>query len=171
LVWPRFSLVQRVSEGKGAWSDRVVVHGNTTQALGTLGGQIGSRRRGRGDMHGHARVVLLQGIDPLGRGRSGSEVTAREVDGGVLPRLGIHGGQWRRPWRGRGIAAGLWRGVGLGFLQGWRMLVGGLRRWGDQREGSTGRVASGSSSSPRCQVNRTSEKDFFEDPLTPNRDP
>jgi hypothetical protein len=64
-------------------------------ALDALGGQIGSRRHGRGNVHGHARVVLFQGIDPLGRGRSGGEVTAQEVNGGVLPRLGIHGGQWR----------------------------------------------------------------------------
>jgi hypothetical protein len=88
-------------------------------ALGALGGQIGSRRRGRGDVHGHARVVLLQGIGPLGHGRSGGEVMAREADGGVLPRLGIHGGQWRRP----GVAWGGWdgslrRGVGLGGQRG-----------------------------------------------------
>jgi hypothetical protein len=52
---------------------------------GALGGQIGLRRRGWGDVHGHARVVLLQGIGPLGRGRSSGEVMAREVDGGILP--------------------------------------------------------------------------------------
>jgi hypothetical protein len=84
-----------------------VVHGNGTRALVALGGQIGSRRRGQGGVHGHARVVRLQGIDPLDRGRPSGEVTAREVDGGVLTGLGVHDGQWRRPWHRRAITAGL----------------------------------------------------------------
>jgi hypothetical protein len=34
--------------------DEAQMHGNSTHALGALGGQIGSRRRGRGGVHGHA---------------------------------------------------------------------------------------------------------------------
>jgi hypothetical protein len=65
---------------------------NVTHALGALGGQIGSRRRGRGGVHGHARAELARGIGPFGRGWSGGEVTARSVVGGALPLLGAHGG-------------------------------------------------------------------------------
>jgi hypothetical protein len=54
-------------------------------ALCVLGGTVTSEWHGRSDMHGGARAVLVQGIDPLGRGRSGGEVTAREMDGAALP--------------------------------------------------------------------------------------
>jgi hypothetical protein len=60
-----------------------MAHGNATHALGALGGQIGSRRRGWDSVHGHARGFLLQGIGPLGRGKPGGEVTMQEVDGGM----------------------------------------------------------------------------------------
>jgi hypothetical protein len=77
---------------------------NATHALGALGGQSGSIQRGRGGVHGGARACLVQGIDPLGRGGSGGEVTARSVVGGVLSKHGVHRWQWRRPGCRRGSA-------------------------------------------------------------------
>jgi hypothetical protein len=68
------------------------VHGNASPALRVLGGTVASEWHGRGDVHGGARAVLVQGIDPLGRGRSGGAVTAQGVVGGVLSELGAHGG-------------------------------------------------------------------------------
>jgi hypothetical protein len=93
--------------------DEAQMHGNGTRALGALGGQIGSRRRGRGGVHGHARVNRLQGIDPLDRGRPGSEVTVQEVDGGVLTGLGIPGGVSAMSWAAWGVLGqSLRRGAG-----------------------------------------------------------
>jgi hypothetical protein len=36
-------------------------------------------------VHGGARASLVRGIVPLGRGRSGGEVTAWEMDDAALP--------------------------------------------------------------------------------------
>jgi hypothetical protein len=46
---------------------------------------------------------MVQGIDLLGRGRSGGEVTAQGVVGGVLSELGAHGGRGG-VLGGRGVA-------------------------------------------------------------------
>jgi hypothetical protein len=91
----------------------VQVHGNASPALRVLGGTVAYGWHGRGVVYGGSEVAASRGI---GRGRAGEfdgEVTGREVVGGALPRLGIHGGQWRWPWRRRGIAAGLC-GMGSG---------------------------------------------------------
>jgi hypothetical protein len=122
---------------RSARLDKAQMHGNGTRALGALGGQIGSRRRGRGGVHGHARVNRLQGIDPLDRGRPGGEVTVQEVVGGVLPKRGVHGGQWRHPVR-RGVAGSV--SVGWGQARGparRRPSIGGRRRrgWSKQKRG------------------------------------
>jgi hypothetical protein len=74
-------------------------HGNASPALRVLGGTVASKCRGQGDLHGGARAVLVQGIDPLGRGRSGGEVTVQEVVGGARPRSGILGGHGDVPRR------------------------------------------------------------------------
>jgi hypothetical protein len=63
--------------------------------------------------YGGSKVAASCGI---GRGRAGEldgEVTGQEVVGDALPQSGVLGGQWRWPWRRRGIAAGLC-GVGSG---------------------------------------------------------
>jgi hypothetical protein len=91
----------------------VQVHGNASPALRVLGGTVAYGWHGRGVVYDGSKVAASRGI---GRGHAGEfdgEVTGREVVGGALPRLGVHGGQWRRPWRRRGIAAGRC-GVGSG---------------------------------------------------------
>jgi hypothetical protein len=139
----------------------VQVHGNTSPTLRMLGGTVASGWHGRGAVYGGSEVAASRGI---GRGRAGEfngEVTGREVVGGALPRLGVHGGQWRRPWHRRGIVVGLCGvGSGEGSYRDGACSLGVYGGGGDRREGSMGRVPSGSSSSPRCQVNRTSRKDF-----------
>jgi hypothetical protein len=59
---------------------------NATHALGSSGSQSGSIQRGRGGVHGGARASMVRGIEPLDRGGSGGEVTARSVVGGVLTK-------------------------------------------------------------------------------------
>jgi hypothetical protein len=76
-------------------------------ALGVLGDQIVSRWHGRGGVHGRARVYAARGIDPVGRGGSGGEVTARSGLSAALPHLGVHGGHGNGQGRRRGSSAGL----------------------------------------------------------------
>jgi hypothetical protein len=47
---------------------------------------------GQGTLHGRAQADLDRGIDPVGRGGSGGEVTTREEVGATLSQLGVHGG-------------------------------------------------------------------------------
>jgi hypothetical protein len=64
-------------------------------------------------------------------------VTAREVDGGALPRLGVHGGQWRCPRR-RGVAGSASAGWGRArWPVGRRPSIRGRRRrgWSKQKRG------------------------------------
>jgi hypothetical protein len=79
--------------------------GTPLHALRGLGVLTGTRRRGWGGAHGHARVIPFQGIGSMGRDRSGGEVTSREVDGGVLALPGCPRLAWR--WPGRREVAGL----------------------------------------------------------------
>jgi hypothetical protein len=62
------------------------VHGNGARTLGALGGSVGSSWHGWGGVLGGVRARLLRGIDPLGRGGSGGEVTSQGVVGGVLTK-------------------------------------------------------------------------------------
>jgi hypothetical protein len=75
---------------------RARVHGNASPALRMLGDAVVSKRHDRGDVLGGVRARLAQGINPLGRGRSGGEVTSQGVVGGVLTKHGVHRRQWRR---------------------------------------------------------------------------
>jgi hypothetical protein len=77
---------------EGAW-----VHGNALPAPDALGGQFATRWQGRGVAHARPRADRSRGIDHWGQNEAGGEVTTQEVDGGALPRLGVHGGQWRCP--------------------------------------------------------------------------
>jgi hypothetical protein len=86
---------------------------NATHALGALGGQSGSIQRGRGGVHGGARACLVRGIDPLGRGGSGGEVTARSVVGGVLTKHASIVGNGDIQGAGE-VALGILCGVGSG---------------------------------------------------------
>jgi hypothetical protein len=61
-------------------------------ALGAQVSQAASRWHGWAEVHGHARAKLARGIDLVGQDGAGDEVTAREVDGGALPRFGVLGG-------------------------------------------------------------------------------
>jgi hypothetical protein len=68
--------------------DGVQVHGNERHALRALACLLASGWHGRAALHGRFRAGLARGIDPVGRGGSGSEVIARAVVGGVLSTLG-----------------------------------------------------------------------------------
>jgi hypothetical protein len=103
----------------------VQVHVNASPTLRVLGGTVASGWHGRGTVYDGSEVAASRGI---GRGRAGEfngEVTGREVVGGSLPRLGVHDGQWRRPWRRRGT---LWVSAAWGRA---RVPTGMVRaRWG-----------------------------------------
>jgi hypothetical protein len=68
------------------------VHGNVRHALCALGGSAVSVWHGRGALHGRARAKLARGIGQGGHRGASGEVTAREMDGGALPRFGALGG-------------------------------------------------------------------------------
>jgi hypothetical protein len=76
------------------------------QVRARSGAGRGADARGRGGVHKEARAGLARGIGHGGQHMAGGEVTEQEVDGGTLPRLGVHGGQWRCP----GAAWGDWVG-------------------------------------------------------------
>jgi hypothetical protein len=70
----------------------VQVHGNMWHALCALGGSAASVWHGRGALHSRAWAKLARGIGQGCRRRAGGKVTAREMDGGALPRFGALGG-------------------------------------------------------------------------------
>jgi hypothetical protein len=68
--------------------DGVQAHGNERHALRALACSLASGWHGRAALHGRFRSGLARGIDPVGRGGSGGEVTARAVAGGAPSTLG-----------------------------------------------------------------------------------
>jgi hypothetical protein len=68
--------------------DGVQVHGNERHALRALACSLASDWHGRAALHGQFRPGLARGIDLVGRGGSGGEVTAQAVVGGALSTLG-----------------------------------------------------------------------------------
>jgi hypothetical protein len=66
----------------------VQAHGNERHALRALACSLASGWHGRAALHSRFRAGLARGIDLVGRGRSGGEVTARAVVGGALSTLG-----------------------------------------------------------------------------------
>jgi hypothetical protein len=72
-----------------AWKvglEEVLAHGNASARSARSGGSIASDRLGRGAVLSGARPSLVRGIDPLGQGGSGGEVTDRGAVGGVLAK-------------------------------------------------------------------------------------
>jgi hypothetical protein len=133
---------------------------NAAHALCALGSPVMSVWHGRGSVHGGSRVSAARGIGRRGRHEAGGEVTGPDTVGAALPQLGAHGGHGDGH-RGRRSRAGksLRCGGRARVLVEWRMPFGASQRWRwskvRERGESAGRVASGSSSSPRLQPDTT----------------
>jgi hypothetical protein len=131
--------------------------GMPLHALRGLGARAGTCRRGRGGSHGHARVILFQGIGSTVRDRLDGEVTLREVDGGVQARLGWPRWAWRRQG-GVGCWPGSLQGGAASGVSAVRLAAtGGRGRCLVKESEGEGKIlaasASGSSppSSPSCR--------------------
>jgi hypothetical protein len=87
--------------GCGAGQGDARAHGNTTLALGALGGLVASGWHGRGAAHGWSGTLASRGINHWGEGETSGEVIARGGVGAVLSKMGVHSGHvvvLRRGW-------------------------------------------------------------------------